>query len=198
MAQIQYNKTFLIQINKDLAVRQNALPVLQSKEAALRAEARRIRMQVKEMEEKIESLIESLAPFARLWSEFPELVFLEKVIFKEKKIAGVKVAGIEDVLFRVESFSLFAHPAWFLQGVQIIKQVLRLKIELNTMGKILESVEYARRKTTQKVNLYEKVQIPYFEEAIRRIKRFLEDEENLSKSSQKVIKKRMEEPAVTV
>jgi len=33
---------------------------------------------------------------------------------------------------------------------------------------------------------------------VRRIKRFLEDEENLSKASQKVIKKRMEQEMVFV
>ena len=49
-------------------------------------------------------------------------------------------------------------------------------------------LDRARRKTTQKVNLFEKVQIPGFQEAIRKIKRFMEDEENLSKSSQKILK----------
>ena len=43
-------------------------------------------------------------------------------------------------------------------------------------------------KTTQKVNLFEKVQIPGYQEAVRKIKRFMEDEENLSKSSQKILK----------
>jgi len=49
-------------------------------------------------------------------------------------------------------------------------------------------LEHARKKTTQKVNLFEKVQIPGFADAIRKIKRFMEDEENLSKSSQKIMK----------
>lgn len=51
-------------------------------------------------------------------------------------------------------------------------------------------LDYARKKTTQKVNLYEKVQIPGYEDAIRKIKRALEDEENLSKSAQKIVKQR--------
>jgi V/A-type H+-transporting ATPase subunit D len=52
----------------------------------------------------------------------------------------------------------------------------------------LDLLDHARRKTTQKVNLFEKVQIPGYQEAIRKIKRFMEDEENLSKSSQKILK----------
>ena len=49
------------------------------------------------------------------------------------------------------------------------------------------------RKTTQKVNLYEKVQIPGYEDAIRKIKRFMEDEENLSKSAQKIVKTKQQQ-----
>ncbi|MDO8953008.1 MAG: V-type ATP synthase subunit D, partial [Draconibacterium sp.] len=56
-----------------------------------------------------------------------------------------------------------------------------------------ELLYLARKKTTQKVNLYEKVQIPGYQDAIRKIKRFLEDEENLSKSSQKIVKNRQQE-----
>ena len=53
-------------------------------------------------------------------------------------------------------------------------------------------LEHARKKTTQKVNLFEKVQIPGYEDAILKIKRFLEDEENLSKASQKIVKTRQQ------
>ena len=51
-------------------------------------------------------------------------------------------------------------------------------------------LEFNRKKTTQKVNLYEKVQIPGYQEAIRKIKRYMEDEENLSKASSKIVKER--------
>ena len=192
MADFQYNKISLIGINKDLAVRRNALPVLQSKEAALRAETRKLRAVVRELEEKIEARVASLQVLMRLFSEFPRLIKLDKVVFKRKKVASIGVLLIDEIKFRQVPFSLFAYPSWTLQGLEIVKDIIRLKVELINMEVVQESIEYARRKTTQKVNLYEKVQIPFFEDAIRRIKRFLEDEENLSKSSQKVLKKRME------
>jgi V/A-type H+-transporting ATPase subunit D len=56
----------------------------------------------------------------------------------------------------------------------------------------LERLERARRKTTQKVNLFEKVQIPGYSNAILKIKRYLEDEESLSKSSQKIMRANLE------
>ena len=79
-------------------------------------------------------------------------------------------------------------PAWVPGGVETLKQLSRLMIEAELARKKVAVLEYARKKTTQKVNLYEKVQIPEYEEAIRRIKRFMEDEDNLSKSSQKILK----------
>ncbi len=42
------------------------------------------------------------------------------------------------------------------------------------------------------MNLFEKVQIPGYQDALRKIKRFMEDEENLSKSSQKIMKSHQE------
>ena len=42
------------------------------------------------------------------------------------------------------------------------------------------------------MNLFEKVQIPGYQDALRKIKRFMEDEENLSKSSQKILKSQQE------
>ena len=53
-------------------------------------------------------------------------------------------------------------------------------------------LEHARKKTTQKVNLFEKVQIPGYQDALRKIKRFMEDEESLSKSSQKIMRANQE------
>ena len=53
---------------------------------------------------------------------------------------------------------------------------------------VIKQVKYF----TKKVNLFEKVQIPGYQDAIRKIKRYLEDEENLSKSSQKIMRARLE------
>ncbi|MDV7392803.1 V-type ATP synthase subunit D, partial [Arthrospira platensis SPKY1] len=79
---------------------------------------------------------------------------------------------------------------WFPDGVAILEELAKVAIERQFFLRKLELLDYARKKTTQKVNLYEKVQIPGYEEAILKIKRFLEDEENLSKAAQKIVKNR--------
>lgn len=72
----------------------------------------------------------------------------------------------------------------------MIKEWTEMAIRKKVLTRKMSLLDQARKRTTQKVNLYEKVQIPAYEDAIRKIKRFLEDEENLAKSAQKIVKNR--------
>ncbi len=185
----QYNKTYLQQLNKGLKVRENALPTLISKESALRVEVKKAREETTVIEQELKNQYDGLSVLQRLWGELPQgMVAVSDVNVLIKKIAGVKTPILERVSFTVQRYSLFSSPAWIPSGIEILKTLASLKIKLDLAKKKVEILEYARKKTTQKVNLYEKVQIPEYKEAIRRIKRFLEDEENLSKSSQKILK----------
>ncbi len=185
----QYNKTFLQQLNRDLKIRENALPTLIAKESALRLEVKRAKEKVAELEDKIKEQLKSIDQTNRLWYEIPEgLISIKDVNIDIKKIAGVKTPILKSVDFSVNRYSLVAKAAWVPEGIEILKGISELKISLELAIKKVGILEYARKKTTQKVNLYEKVQIPEFNEAIQKIKRFLEDEENLSKSSQKILK----------
>ena len=92
------------------------------------------------------------------------------------------------MIYTTKPFSLFNAPKWYADGLSQLKELAQVGIEREFCAQKLELLEFARKKTTQKVNLFEKVQIPGYEDAIRKIKRFMEDEENLSKSSQKIVK----------
>lgn len=189
----QYNKTSLQMLNKQLKMRVRALPTIKSKESALRMEVKKTRAEVKELEDGLNREIASYELMFALWSEFnAELIAVKDVEIERKKIAGVKVPVLKNIDFEVKSFSLFNNPKWFYDGIELLKKMAKLGIELEFCNTKLGLLEYNRKKTTQKVNLFEKVQIPGYNDAILKIKRFMEDEENLSKSSQKIIKSRME------
>ncbi len=188
----QYNKIALQKLRKDLRVRENALPTLQAKESALRIEVKDAKAEVKAAEAEFDAKRQELAGIRRLWPEFEaDLLVVEDVKLDIRKIAGVKTPVFRDVLFSLRQFSLFSFPAWISEGLAVLKEAAKLQIKIEVARKKMEVLEYARKKTTQKVNLYEKVQIPEYQGAILKIKRFLEDEENLSKSSQKVLKERI-------
>ena len=190
----QYNKVSQQRLKKQLNIRQRALPTLQSKEAALRVEVKNAKTRMAELEEELEKQLKEYENMSRLWTEFDkDLVKVKDVKLSSKKIAGTKTPVLEDVIFDIKDFSLFNKPSWFLKGVDLLESLARIAIEREVFRKKMELLDYARKKTTQKVNLYEKVQIPGYLSAIQKIKRFLEDQENLSKSAQKIVKKRHEQ-----
>ncbi len=188
----QYNKTALQQLKKELAIRENALPTLQAKESALRFEVKSAKAEVREAEEAYKKQSSELEQFYRLWSEFPpDLLGIKDIKLDFKKIAGVKTPIFKKVDFNIVRFSLITSPSWFPEGVMLLKKAVEQQIKIDVARKKVEILEYARKKTTQKVNLYEKVQIPEYQSALLKIKRFMEDEENLAKSSQKILKERL-------
>ena len=185
----QYNKTSLNEMNKQLKTRVRALPTLKSKESALRLEVKKAKQRSEGLVEQLEAELKSYEYMARLWNEFePGLISVTDVKLKTVKIAGVPVPSLEVVLFDGKDINLFTKPMWYADGVQILKNLAQLGIESEVYTEVSRILDYQRKKTTQKVNLYEKVQIPGYNEAIRKIKRYMEDEENLSKASQKIVK----------
>ena len=189
----QYNKTSLQQQIKQLKVRERALPTLKSKESALRMEVRRIKEKSDALEEELDQKIKGYDYMISLWSEFdPSLLTVKDVKMSSKKIAGVLIPILEDVDYEVEPFSLLDRPSWYMEGMTLIGELAKLGISVEFYRMSLQLLEHARKKTTQKVNLFEKVQIPGYQDAIRKIKRYLEDEESLSKSSQKIMRENIE------
>ena len=192
----QYNKTSLGELGKQLKMRQKALPTIKSKESALRSEVKRAKDSAQEYRQKLERLMAEYDYMVQLWGEFDcTLLRIADVELSTRKIAGVRIPELDGIRFDERPYDLFSSPAWYADGVAVLKRMARLGIEYEVYNRRMELLDYARRKTTQKVNLYEKVQIPGYEDAIRKIKRFMEDEENLSKSAQKIVKTKQQQQA---
>ncbi|MBW6478632.1 MAG: V-type ATP synthase subunit D [Bacteroidales bacterium] len=190
----QYNKTSLQHLEKQLKIREKALPTLKNKEAALRVEVKKAKTEAERLEKELRKKLAKYEKVVEMWGEFDnELVAVDEVDVSVKKIAGVKTPVLDGVVFSVKEFSVFNNPSWYLDGISISKELAKIAIESEVFNQKMELLEHARRKTTQKVNLYEKVQIPGFQDAIRKIKRYMEDEENLSKAAQKIVKSRIQE-----
>lgn len=190
----QYNKTSLGEMEKQLKTRTKALPTIKSKEAALRLEVKKAKREEEALAASIRTSLDSYAYIQSLWGEFDSsLVQVDDVVLGFGKIAGVKLPHIEDVKFTIKEYNLFSSPIWFADGVELIKKLASEGLRHALMSYVTDILEGARKKTTQKVNLYEKVQIPGYQEAILKIKRFMEDQENLSKASSKIVKSRQQQ-----
>lgn len=191
--QFQYNKISLQQVEKGLQIRLSALPTIRSKESALRNEVKKLRHLLTQTEEKLQKELNSYASFEVIWTEWESnLLLIKQVHTKTAKFAGVTYRNYDFTEFELASVALFNRPLWFMQGIELLKNLIEKQIKQQLLSEQINLLEAERKKTTQKLNLYEKVQIPEHEEAIRKIKRYLEDEEHLSKAAQKLIKQKRE------
>ena len=189
----QYNKTSYQQLEKQLKLRVRTLPIIKNKESALRVEVKQTKKREEELEQQLEEEIQTYEKMFALWSEFdPTLIKVKDVHLNVKKIAGVRTPYLEHIDFEMQPFSMFSAPKWYAEGILLLQKLAEAAIILELVRAKLSLLEHARKKTTQKVNLYEKVQIPGYQEALIKIKRFMEDEENLSKSSQKIMRAKKE------
>ena len=189
----QDNKTSLNNLNKQLKMRKNALPTLKNKESALRLEVRKAKEYSEKLIEDLDASLKRYDSLAALWNEFePGLIAITDVDLVTVKVAGVKTPELKDIHYQINDFNAFSKPAWYADGVAILKELSKLGIESEVYKEKARILDFQRKKTTQKVNLYEKVQIPGYQEAIRKIKRYMEDEENLSKAASKIVKSRHE------
>ena len=190
----QFNKTSLNELNKQLGIRKRALPTLKNKESALRMEVKKAKERSDALLVELSKSLDSYNYMAGLWNEFqPGLISVKDVELISVKVAGVKTPELKNIIYEVREFDPFQKPLWYSDGVAILKKLSQLGIESEVYTQKSRILDHSRKKTTQKVNLYEKVQIPGYQEAILKIKRFLEDEENLSKAAQKIVKNRHQE-----
>jgi len=188
-----FNKVSMQALQRHLKIRYSALPILKSKEAALRLQEKKQKELYADLERQYEQKTEQLRADIRLWSEFPTEVYsMKNMSVVASKVAGIAVPDVGDIDWHIRDFSRFHKPLWTHTGVTILRDLTFLLARMEVVAKSAEIIGQARRKTTQKVNLYEKVQIPAYEEAIRKIKRYLEDIANLDTAVQKITKQRNE------
>lgn len=187
----QYNKTALQALGKQLKIRQGALPILKNKESALRVEVMAEKQKIKSINNQQLQSKEKADYLLPLIGRFPsDLVYVDALDIDHKKIAGVKIPQLKSISLSIKEILWHEAPHWYPDVLSYLKEFAELNAKLSVAEQTLKILERERKRTTQKVNLYEKVQIPELEDALKKIKRFLEDKENLSKAAQKMVKAR--------
>ena len=126
----QYNKTSLTNLGKQLKVRQNALPTLKNKESALRSSVLEAKAESERLFDELEASLQRYDHLAALWNEFdPGLIRIADVELGITKVAGVKTPRLDNIEFELQPFNAFVKPAWYADGVEILKELSRLGIE---------------------------------------------------------------------
>ena len=156
-----FNKTSLQALEKNLKMRQSTLQTLQNKESALRLEVKKAKKEIEELDAEVNRRIKDYDQMLALWGEFDtSLIHVDDVRMSVKKIAGVRVPVLEEVVYSTKEFSLFSSPKWFADGFEQLKAIADVGIRQEFVRRKVDLLDYARKKTMQKANLCEQVQRP--------------------------------------
>jgi len=206
MAKIKHTKNELKAQREALARFLRFLPMLQLKKQQLQAEIQTVDAKIAEKRAEEDDLHSKLEKWVKLLSDLPtevrlrrtkagpagieDLISLESITTGEGNIAGVNIPIFKDATIRKEDIDLFATPTWFDDAIEIIENLIRLRVEREIFEEQRRLIAEELRITTQRVNLFEKVKIPECRENIRVIRIFLGDEQTAQVACAKIAKNR--------
>ena len=199
MAQLAMNKSELQRQRQQLALYKRLLPSLELKRQQLRAEANKAQRHLedisRELQSKKQHSAEQLPMLANQELDLSGLVSVKDVILADDNVVGVNVPKVVEVQLEVASYGLLARPHWVDVWRERLQDVVQLEITREVAKVRYKKLEYAVKRTTQRVNLFDKVLIPQAEDTIRRIQIFLADADRAAVVRAKIAKQKRQAEA---
>ncbi|MEM6432177.1 MAG: V-type ATP synthase subunit D, partial [Deinococcota bacterium] len=179
MAQLAMNKSELQKQRRQLALYERLLPSLELKRQQLRAEAAKAERELRRLEHDLSSLKQDTARAIPMLAasdlDLSGLVQLKNVHIQDDNVVGVRVPALVNVDLELASYGFLARPHWVDVWQARLQEMVRLEVAINVARVRHARLEQAVKRTTQRVNLFDKVLIPNAQETIRRIQIFLAD-----------------------
>jgi V/A-type H+-transporting ATPase subunit D len=189
------NKSSLKQQRDQLKMFRRFLPSLDLKRQQLLAALKKARAELADVEREIEGLADQLKQLYPLLGsstigtrDVASLVRTEGVRIEEENVLGTRLPVARQVDFEIADYSTLVTPFWVDTLVAQLERLAELRIHQQVRAERVERLDYAARRITQRVNLFEKVLIPRAEESIRRIVIFLSDQERAAVVNSKISK----------
>jgi len=192
VAKIKLSKNELSRQRTLLQLYRKMLPSLDLKRRQLSVEldkardvARRTRLAVTELERKIGSELSMLAS-----DEVPvnALVSMKDFSLDEENVVGVRLPRLQQIECEIAPYSRFAMPAWVDVLMERLQDAAEQRIRVQVAEERVRLLERAVRRTTQRVNLFERVLVPEAQVAIKRIMIYMGDVERAAVVNSKLAK----------
>ncbi|MEM8610214.1 MAG: V-type ATP synthase subunit D [Myxococcota bacterium] len=196
MARLKLSKHELARQRNNLKLYRKLLPSLDLKRRQLTVELKRLRQELDETRAAVEALEtkigEELPMLAFTEIDVDGLVTMEDFVLGEENIVGVRLPVLERIECRVADYSMLGRPAWVDVLVERLRDAAEQRTRLQVAEERIRRVERAVRRTTQRINLFERILIPRSKDAIKRIMVYLGDQERSAVANSKLTKAKTE------
>lgn len=192
MAKVALNKSSLNKEKRSLKTYNRYLPALELKRQQLmmeRKKAEEALAQTREHLAEVEQLVRQQLPMlARQDVPVDNLVKVTDVRLTQENIVGTSVPLVEHIEIALTPYSDLAKPHWVDYLVELLQQMIRLRIELQIRRLRHRELDKATRTTSQRVNLFSKVLIPQTKKNIQKIQIYMSDQDRASVMNAKLSK----------
>ncbi|CAM2070501.1 V-type ATP synthase subunit D [Sulfidibacter corallicola] len=120
------------------------------------------------------------------------LVWVTQVDLRWENLVGIRLPVMGEVRFGYKEYGYLGMPHWVDRLVILMREVLELRVKEQIFERRLRLLEEAQRKTTQRLNLLDKVLIPQARANIKKINLFLADQERAEVVRAKIAKAKRE------
>lgn len=194
---IRLNKVSLREQKQKVAMYERFLPALEARKQQLVLQLALVRRNIGHQKDLMQKILEEIRSWTSLYWEMDQMLkfflVIKEVRFTPRNVAGLKIRDFMDVVFDDLGYSLFGTPYSFDTVLKKTREAIALRERI----KLLEEQEHILmegfRKTSQRINLYEKRLIPLCRETIRRISVYLQDQQAAAVGVAKVAKRLSEE-----
>ncbi|MBN2724055.1 MAG: V-type ATP synthase subunit D [Deltaproteobacteria bacterium] len=192
---VKLNKNSLREQNINLKLYLEFLPTLELRKQQLQSEVGASRNEITAAAQELDVILKSAESFAGrisgMLQELKDTVSIEKVHREIINVAGVKVPQFRKVSFNRSPYSLVATPWIFDSAVKFMETAIGKREQILILKEKFALLDKELTKTTQRINLYEKVLIPQTRENIRKIKVYLGDQQTAAVCRAKIAKNKI-------
>jgi V/A-type H+-transporting ATPase subunit D len=195
MAKIKLTKNELKKQKDNLKRFTRYLPTLELKKKQLLLEIRTIQRKIEDLNRDFDRAEKEISRWVDVFAEdvdLGEFFRLKEVKTDEGNIAGIDIPLFDGVIFADEEYDLLQTPFWVDMGIEVTKEQITRRIEIQILQKQDEIVREELRITIQRIKLFEEVKIPDARENIRVIQIFLGDQQTAEVVRGKIAKAKIE------
>jgi V/A-type H+-transporting ATPase subunit D len=186
------NKNTLNKEGRKVKAYKKFVPALDLKRKQLLAERANSKRALADLHQALDDLRlrvkEQLPMLSSFKGSVHELIDIEDFSLTRVNLVGIRLPLLENLSLKVRPYSALATEHWLDPLVVLLKQSVELQLKQLVLNKRLELLEVGLRKTTQRLNLFEKVLIPRAEKNIRKIRIALSDSERAGVIISKIAK----------
>ena len=181
MAKLRLSKSSLTQQRSQLQLYQKLLPSLDLKRRQLTVEYEKAKRELARAQSAVEELDarigRELPMLAGTDVELSGLVRMTGFELTEENVVGVRLPLLERIECEVADYSFLAAAPWVDALVQRLRDAAAERVRAEVAARRVRILQQAVRRTTQRVNLFDRILIPEARKNIKRIRIFLGDQE---------------------